>query len=53
MRFTNFSGLWCSTKLVLGPPPGMASPWPVCFVAASSSADLMKGIISDCTAFSN
>lgn len=46
----NFSGGWYSTKAVLGPPPGMARPWPVCFTAASSSADRMKGIISFCTA---
>jgi len=53
INFTNFSGLWCSTRLVLGPPPGTARPWPVCLVAASSSADLMNGIIKDWTALSN
>ena len=54
MRLSSFSGLWCSSRTVLGPPWfSTARPWPVCFVAASSSADLIKGMIRDWTALSN
>ena len=50
---TSLSGLLKSTRAVRRDSSNWLTPWPLYFVAASSSADLMNGIIRDWTALSN